>query len=345
MSEGNRLVVCWGGGQDSSGMLVGMVERGIVPWRIVFADVGSERGGTYAFKAPMDAYLAAHGMPAVQVVRYVPKNFKHWPKYYSLLENCLTNVTLPSLAYGFHTCSAKWKISAINKWLASDPEAQAVWREGGRIDKAIGFDDTPWERQRAARGCATFATQYDEKDKYALTFPLQEWGWTREDCVAAIERAGMPVPPKSSCFFCPAMKPAEVDTLDREELQICVILEARVRQRHLDRAQEEGWPRGHGVPLIEGLWRRAVKGMRGATARPGSFTQYIREQGLLEAGEVDRLIAATPTRAFTQADFTRLGFANWREWLESILAPTSAPRFELTPEGEEQGVFTVEWSS
>ena len=51
------------------------------------------------------------------------------------------------------------------------------------------------------------------------------------------------------------------------------------------------------------------------------MTEYIKEKGLLQADEVDRLIAATPTAPLTQADFERLGFENWEEWLESICAP------------------------
>jgi hypothetical protein len=33
-------------------------------------------------------------------------------------------------------------------------------------------------------------------------FPLYEWGIDRCRCKAIIEAAGLPVPPKSSCFFC-----------------------------------------------------------------------------------------------------------------------------------------------
>ena len=40
-----------------------------------------------------------------------------------------------------------------------------------------------------------------------------DWGWGREECVAAIEQEGLPLPGKSSCFFCPAMKKREIRTL------------------------------------------------------------------------------------------------------------------------------------
>ena len=49
--------------------------------------------------------------------------------------------------------------------------------------------------------------------KYKKEYPLIDWGWTREDCVAAIEQEGLPLPGKSSCFFCPSMKRHEIRTL------------------------------------------------------------------------------------------------------------------------------------
>lgn len=40
-----------------------------------------------------------------------------------------------------------------------------------------------------------------------------EWGWSRKDCIQAIRDAGLPLPGKSSCFFCPSMKRWEIRTL------------------------------------------------------------------------------------------------------------------------------------
>lgn len=46
---------------------------------------------------------------------------------------------------------------------------------------------------------------------------------------------------------------------------------------------------------VEGLWRKPVLGRRGATPRPGSITEFIRERGLLSPAEVDRIIEDAPT--------------------------------------------------
>jgi hypothetical protein len=51
-------------------------------------------------------------------------------------------------------------------------------------------------------------------------YPLVEWEWWREECVAAICRHGIPQPGKSSCYFCPAMKRSEVLRLKQEHPEL-----------------------------------------------------------------------------------------------------------------------------
>ena len=70
-------------------MLVGMWERGIRPQLVITADVGSERPQTYAFRPIFDDWLESVGFPRSVAVRYQPQDYKHWPPYYTLLENCL----------------------------------------------------------------------------------------------------------------------------------------------------------------------------------------------------------------------------------------------------------------
>jgi hypothetical protein len=37
-----------------------------------------------------------------------------------------------------------------------------------------------------------------------------EWGCDRDRCKEIITKAGLPIPPKSACFFCPASKRPEI---------------------------------------------------------------------------------------------------------------------------------------
>ena len=308
------LVVCWGKGVDSTAVLVGLHQRGVRPDMILFADVGSEKRATREYN--IDWWFDKVGFPRPVSVRYQPKNYKNWPHYHTLKENCLTNVTLPSIAYGRKSCSSKWKISPMNTHLDEWGPAQECWTLGYKVRKAIGFEDSPHEHKRREKGCATFAVQDDEVEKYDLWFPLQEWHWDRDRCKEEILSAGLKLPVKSSCYFCTAMKPEEVEELEESELWDIIIMEARTRDRHLNYAEAKGWPNGVGIPLTEGLWRKSVKGMRGAIPHPGSITEYIKQKELLPVDQVNKVIAAVPTVAFTK---DTLGFDNWSDWITKLL--------------------------
>lgn len=88
--------------------------------------------------------------------------------------------------------------------------------------KAIGFDAT--EDHRTGGG-GTFAVKGDGKnicagakaphfrDRYDVRYYLREWGMNREACGKSIDSAGLPRPPKSACFFCPATTRMEIEML------------------------------------------------------------------------------------------------------------------------------------
>src|SRR3546814_1861446 len=70
--------------------------------------------------------------------------------------------------------------------------------------RLIGYDASPPDTRRYAHASTI------ESDLFECRYPLREWGWDRAACIARIEAAGLPVPPKSSCFICGAMQPDEV---------------------------------------------------------------------------------------------------------------------------------------
>jgi len=266
------LMVSYGMGVDSTAILVGLAARGIRPDAILFADVGAEKDETYSYLDIINPWLEKQGFPQVTVVRYCPKNFKHWPEYHSLEENCLTNGTLPSEAFGFGSCSEKWKQQPQHKWTSAWAPAQEAWARGIKITKAIGYDCSETYR--------TFRAQKSLSDKYDYWYPLQDWGWDRERCKEEIRKVGLPVPPKSSCYFCPNMRKEEVRELPKDKLMRIVVLEARAKPR---------------LTKIQGLWRTGCKGTRGGEKRPGSMTQFIREENLLDPEVIDALASRVPT--------------------------------------------------
>ena len=191
------ICVSYGGGVNSTAMLVEMNRRGIRPDIILFADTGGERPETYQAIDIVSAWCISKGFPPIRVVSHSSK--KHGDK--SLEEECIRSKTLPSIAYGYKKCSQKWKIAPQDKFFNANEQAKEVWNKGLKIVKFIGYD--AGEARRAS---------IPEDDKYIYKYPLIDWWLFREDCVEICRSEGLPTY-KSSCFFCPSMKRWEIFNL------------------------------------------------------------------------------------------------------------------------------------
>ena len=333
------LVVSYGMGVDSTAMLVGMSRLGIRPDLILFADTMAEKGETYAYLATMNAWCDKVGFPRVQVVTYTVKDFKNWPPYFGLEENCLTNGTLPSEAFGFGSCSEKWKQQPQNRHTKEWAPAIECWARGGKVRKAIGYDASPADEKRACAAKRTFKVNGDDP-LYEYWYPLQEWGWNRLRCIQEIAKEGLPVPLKSSCFMCPNMKKDEVLALPREKLQRLVILEARAKPRlegHMTQAEldqsferkSKAWEekaakaKKEGKPEPARKPRRKIQGERGLIRglwRAKMMTDFIREQGLLPGAEVDRLASSVPAELIRRNEAHAAGrkVESWGEFYARV---------------------------
>jgi hypothetical protein len=194
------LIVSYGGGTNSKAVVIGLYERGIIPDAILFADTGGEMPHTYSDLREMQIWLGKVGFPLITTVKKVDKN----GDVLTLEDNCLDKKMLPSVAYGFKTCSQKYKAQPQEKWLNNWEPSKAVWKSGAKVTKVIGFDaDEPGRAEK----------DYSCK-KYDYWYPLLDWDWGREECKEAIARAGLSQPGKSSCFFCPNARPSEIRELN-----------------------------------------------------------------------------------------------------------------------------------
>ena len=261
------VVLAYGIGVDSTALLVELESRGEPPDLVLTADPGAEKPETYEYQRVISLWMAARGIP-YEVVRYVPTRFKHWPPYYSILANVLTNATLPSISLGRHSCSLKWKVAPQDAFLKQWAPARAAWANGQKVERLIGYDTSPSDSRRHAHAAGL------DDPLFQCRYPLREWNWTRDRCIARIEAAGLPVPPKSSCFFCGAIRPDEVRALPAWCLRLIVLIEARAEPR---------------LRTVEGLWRRSTR------TRPGRITDFIRAERLLPEAEIDAIRRDAPT--------------------------------------------------
>jgi hypothetical protein len=180
------IVVSYGGGTNSTAMLVGLKDRGERPDHILFADTGGEKPHTYRHIEQMQAWCANVGFPSIVTVR------ASLPSDRGTLESfCLHHERLPSIAYGFKQCSQQFKRRPIERYLADIGEHTTL----------IGID----------------ADEPHRAKPYPLTrYPLLEWDWGRDECEEAIKRAGLTQPGKSACFFCPSHKKQDILQLKQQ---------------------------------------------------------------------------------------------------------------------------------
>ena len=229
-------IASYGGGVNSTAMLIGAHERGESVDLILFADTGGEKPETYAFVNRFSRWLVSRGMPEIITVR---KTTKRQGRYnapgvsLTLEQHSLQTGTLPAVAYGMKSCSLKFKRDPQNEYVKNWQPAVDAWASGEKLTKLIGYDAGEAHRQAAA----------PDDSGYLNRYPLIEWGWGREGCEAAITRAGLCVPPKSSCFFCPNMKEWEI---------------LELKERHpelLERALQIERNAGPNLIVIKGLAR------------------------------------------------------------------------------------------
>ena len=188
------IVVSFGGGTNSAAMLIEMTRRGVKPDLIMFADTGGELPETYQFVQDFSKWLVDRGMPEVVTVQ----------DGRTTLEREVRDAgTLPSLVFGFRSCSDKYKVRPQERYLKTWQPAIDAWANGGKVVKLIGYDAGEHHRVK----------DFDDK-RFMVSYPLVEWGWGRRECVAVVRAAGF-APAKSACWFCPASRRHEVIALSK----------------------------------------------------------------------------------------------------------------------------------
>lgn len=199
-----KTIVSYGGGTNSTAMLIHMANSGEKPDHILFADTGGEKEGTYHYIKYFSAWLQGNGMPQIEIVKY---KTKHGIEL-TLEQDILNNQVLPAIAYGWKTCSQKFKILPQERFIKERyPDEKIIHLIGYDISEQRRVKDNPLPN-------------------HINKYPLIELGWTRARCIKEIQSAKLCLPGKSSCFFCPNMTKGEILQLSDDEKRRVKIIEA-----------------------------------------------------------------------------------------------------------------------
>ena len=194
-------IVSYGGGTNSTALLIECVNRNIPIDLILFADTGAEKPHTYQYLKMFSKWCVENGLPEITRVQKTNRN----GTAITLEGYCFERRQLPSIAYGFKSCSQKHKISPQDKFMNNWMPAKDEWSRGNKITKFVGFDADEPHRVK----------EYID-DKYLVEYPLIDWDMGREECVNTIRGSKLELPGKSACYFCPSTKIHEIHDLKRQ---------------------------------------------------------------------------------------------------------------------------------
>ena len=201
-----RYIFSCGGGVQSTACLV-LAAKGKIPYKtFIFSNVGNKAESPATIRyihEVLKPYAAKHGIDWIDV-GWVDRSGHQRDLYEELLtQERSINIPayMPGGMPGNRNCTVYYKIKPIAKWIKNNaPDCV--------LGKGISTD----EPHRA--------TPSRESDGYTSAYPLIELGINRADCLEIARKAGIPQPPKSSCWFCPFKTTDQWTTMRREQPEL-----------------------------------------------------------------------------------------------------------------------------
>lgn len=150
-------------------------------------------------------------------------------------------VRMSNGAPGTRSCTADFKIKVIAKELK---RRGATAEQPATIGIGISVDEIGRANNRRV------------EPHEQIVYPLLDLGIRRTDCARIIRDAGLPVPPKSSCYFCPFHRPETWHDMRREqpaEFEKACQLEDLLNERRDELGKDHVWLTRFNRPLREAI--------------------------------------------------------------------------------------------
>jgi hypothetical protein len=261
----------YGGGWQSNAALV-LAAQGRIDFPLfIFANVGddSEHPGTLAYvENYARPYAAKHGIELVTVERIMQRTGEARTLYQDLAREGSKSIKIPIRMSngkpGKRACTATYKIEQIGRELkrrgatAEAPATVGIGISLDEIHRANTRHQQPYEQ---------------------VTYPLLDLGIRRVDCARIVRGAGLPLPPKSACWFCPERSPEAWHEMRRntpELFERACNLEDLLNLRRAALGRDPMWFTRFNMPL-----RQAIRD--GVDLLPG-FDQFDPTDGACNSG-------------------------------------------------------------
>lgn len=165
-----KYIVSYGGGINSTAMIVYLVKNKFPLDCVVFSDTGDEMPETYEYVEYLSKYLKRH---KIEFNLVKPNS--------TLSEVCLRRKVVPSQVWRW--CTRDHKVKPIHKFYK---------KLNSHIYQYMGIDYGEVRRMKPSG-----------QDWITNLYPLIDFKIDRQGCINLIQKARLKIPVKSGCYFCP----------------------------------------------------------------------------------------------------------------------------------------------
>ncbi|MEU2799915.1 phosphoadenosine phosphosulfate reductase [Streptomyces sp. NPDC007117] len=240
-------VISYGGGVQSTALLVLAARKEIDFSTFLFANVGndSEHPATLTYVRKIAIPYAARAGIELHELKRRRRDGTTETLVERLNRPDTRSIPIPvrmaNGAPGRRNCTADFKIKVVGKWL----------REHGataELPAVVGIGISLDEIHRANR-------RRSERHE-VIEYPLLDLRLRRDDCERIISEASLPVPPKSSCFFCPFRTVGAWRHQRRHEPELFALsvqLEETINRRRAALGRDAVYLTRYGIPLPQAI--------------------------------------------------------------------------------------------
>jgi len=237
-------VFSYGGGWQSNAALVLAAQGQLDYQTFLFCNVGddSEDPATLAYVRDYAMpYAATHGLDLIEL-----RKIRRDGTPDTLLQTLNRSkrslpipVRMANGAPGNRNCTPEFKIKVVARWTRdhgatpADPATVAIGFTVDEIHRVGGSPDVPG---------------------VVRDYPLLDLGLRRKDIPAILRDAGLPMPPKSACWFCPMHREETWQTMRQERPELfgrAVALEAMLNERRDTLGKDHVYLTRFGRPLAD----------------------------------------------------------------------------------------------